>query len=87
MAEEVYIHTLVYQSMYVMFSLIPFLQIPLISSLPGAKLVTLGNLIYEHYKKKKKMKSEYNVSFSMIVCFRNLLNFNLLGSKLASLGL
>ena len=41
-----------HQSIYVIFSLIPYLQILLISNLPGAKLATLGNLIYKHYKKK-----------------------------------
>ena len=42
-----------HQSIYVIFSLIPYLQILLISNLPGAELATLGNLIYKHYKNKK----------------------------------
>ena len=40
-----------HQSIYVIFFLILYIQILLISNLPGDKLANLGNLIYEHFKK------------------------------------
>ena len=49
-----------HKSIYVIFSLIPYLQILLISNLPGAELATLGNLIYKHYKKKS-----YKIMFKL----------------------